>query len=206
MVIAATNASVSTAASNAVTSGSNAASTAETNATAAGQLAGLNAATSASNAQTTANSALNGVTAINNTTSSLENPTTFTPTSAAGSGNGLHLGSDKMGYIFDSTWKTYMDNSGNFYLGGDSNGALSWNNSTDQLVITGSIFAENGIFSGVVSGSQIQGGNITIGGGNFAVNSDGFLSASDASIGGTINSTDATLGAAWIVDADRNYF
>ena len=71
---------------------------------------------------------------------------------------------------------------------------LSWNNSTDQLVITGSIFAENGIFSGVVSGSQIQGGNITIGGGNFAVNSDGFLSASDASIGGTINSTDATLG------------
>ena len=51
---------------------------------------------------------------------SLVNPTTFTPTTPAGTSNGLHLGSDKMGFVDGGTYKTYMDNAGRFYLGGTS--------------------------------------------------------------------------------------
>lgn len=52
------------------------------------------------------------------------------------SGSGLFLGSDHLGYYASGAWKTYMDNSGNFYLGGTS-GALQWNGST--LTVTGVI-------------------------------------------------------------------
>ena len=78
---------------------------------------------------------------------------------------------------------------------------LSWNNSTDQLVITGSIFAENGIFSGTVSGSSIEGGQINIIGGTFSVDGSGSMVATNAVISGEITSNDATLGG-WIVDSD----
>ena len=63
------------------------------------------------------------------------------------------------------------------YLGGDTTEPLSWNNSTDQLVITGSIFAENGIFSGTVSGSSIEGGQINNNGGTFSVDGSGSMVA-----------------------------
>ena len=92
-----------------------------------------------------------------------------------------------------------MDDDGNFYLGGDSNGALSWNNSTDELVITGSIFAENGIFSGVVSGSSIQGGTMEIGDG-FLVSAEGSMTASGASISGSFNIEGGKLGS-WVVES-----
>ena len=78
----------------------------------------------------------------NSATGSLVNPTTFTPTTAAGTSDGLHLGSDKMGFVSSGTYKTYMDNSGNFYLGGTS-GALTWTNNTDTLNITGNITISN---------------------------------------------------------------
>lgn len=52
------------------------------------------------------------------------------------SGAGLYLGSDYLGYYDSSNWKTYMDSSGNFYLGG-SGGDLQWNGTT--LSITGVI-------------------------------------------------------------------
>lgn len=45
--------------------------------------------------------------------------------------SGLYLSSTGLGYINAGVWKTYMDNTGNFYLGG-SNGvgsALTWNGS-----------------------------------------------------------------------------
>ena len=95
--------------------------------------------TNAGNAQSTADAATGsaaaaqaGVDSINATSSSLENPTTFTPTTAAGTSDGLHLGSDKMGYVSSGTYQTYMDNSGNFYLGGTS-GALTWTAGTSTL-------------------------------------------------------------------------
>ena len=49
---------------------------------------------------------------------------------------GLYLGADYMGYFSSGEWITYLDNAGNFYLGGTS-GALQWNGST--LSIVGSI-------------------------------------------------------------------
>ena len=151
------------------------------------------------------NSVSSSVSIINDSTSSFSTPTTFTPSTPANTSTGLHLGSDKMGY-YNGGWKTYMDVNGNFYLGGDTNGALSWNNSTDQLVITGSIFAENGVFSGTVSGSAIQGGTVTgatLSGGiinvpasspNFTVSSGGILTATGATISGNITATQGTFG------------
>ena len=68
----------------------------------------------------------------NDQTSSLINPTTFTPTTAAGTSDGLHLGSDKMGFVSASVYRTYMDDEGNFYLGGTS-GALTWNGTNLNL-------------------------------------------------------------------------
>lgn len=73
---------------------------------------------------------------------------------AAPSGSGLFLGSDKMGYFTAGAWTTYMDNAGNFYLGGTS-GALQWNGSTLTISAT---LSGNG--AGITS---ISGGNITTG-------------------------------------------
>ncbi len=60
-------------------------------------------------------------------------------------GSGLFLGADHLGYYVGGVWKTYMDNAGNFYLGGTS-GALQWNGTT--LAITGSITATTGSIGG----------------------------------------------------------
>ena len=58
---------------------------------------------------------------------------------------GLYLGADYMGYHNGSGtvagWKTYMDNAGNFYLGGTS-GSLQWNGS--NLAISGSVTITGG--------------------------------------------------------------
>jgi len=51
-------------------------------------------------------------------------------------GTGLFLDATHLGYYDTNAWKTYMDSSGNFYLGGSS-GALQWNGTT--LSITGVI-------------------------------------------------------------------
>ena len=66
------------------------------------------------------------------------------------SGSGLYLGTDHMGFYNGSAWKTFTDNSGNFYLGGTS-GKLVWNAGTDSLSITGSITLENTISSSNIS-------------------------------------------------------
>jgi len=52
------------------------------------------------------------------------------------SGAGLYLSSTNLGYYDGGDWKTYMDNSGNFYLGGTS-GKFQWVASTDTLTISG---------------------------------------------------------------------
>jgi len=76
------------------------------------------------------------------------------PHTATPSGSGLFLGSDHLGYYASAAWKTYMDNTGGFYLGGSS-GALQWNGTS--LTITGTL-AGNG-----ASITSIAGGNITTG-------------------------------------------
>lgn len=91
---------------------------------------------------------------------------------SAGGIAGLYLGSDFLGYYNGSAWKTYMDNSGNFYLGGTS-GSLQWNGST--LTING-----GGTFSGALSAAS----------GTFT----GTLSAATGSFSGAVTSTSGTIG------------
>jgi hypothetical protein len=64
--------------------------------------------------------------------------------------SGLYLNGSCMGYWSSASggaWKSYMDNSGHFYLAGTGTDSLTWNGAT--LVINGS-----GAFSGEVSASQ----------------------------------------------------
>ena len=72
------------------------------------------------------------------------------PTHAAapGTGTGLFLGCDYMGYYNGSAWKTYMDNAGKFYLTG-TNGGLAWNGT--DLVVCGTVCATAGCFSGTIN-------------------------------------------------------
>jgi hypothetical protein len=76
--------------------------------------------------------------------SALFDLTTFTPSTA-----GLYLGSTNMGY-YNGGWKTYMDDDGNFFLSGTSNG-LSWNAGTDTLTVNG-----QGNFTGTVTAGGVQ--------------------------------------------------
>lgn len=56
--------------------------------------------------------------------------------------SGLFLGSTYLGYYNGSAWKTYMSNTGNFYLSGTGTQGLSWDGST--LNITGVINITSG--------------------------------------------------------------
>ena len=131
----------------------------------------------------------------NSQTSSLINPSTYsfgpsatyqltTPTVSA---SGLYLGNQYLGY-YNGGWKTFMGDNGSFYLGGTA-GALQWDGGSN-LVISGSIYAENGTFSGNVDGATISGGTINIGSGNFTVDGSGNVDVSstiDLAAGGDIN-------------------
>ena len=65
-------------------------------------------------------------------------------------GAGLYLGGDYLGYYDSSNWKTYMDNAGNFYLGGVS-GSLQWNGTTLSIV---GIITVSATSSGIASFSD----------------------------------------------------
>jgi len=74
------------------------------------------------------------------------------PHATAPTGAGLWLGSSYLGYYDGAAWKTYMDSSGKFYLGGVG-GALQW---------TGAALTISATLSGNGSGiTSIDGGNIT---------------------------------------------
>lgn len=68
-------------------------------------------------------------------------------TSITPSGAGLYMDANYLGYYDGSGWKTYMDNSGNFYLGG-TGGALGWVAATNALTI-----ANGTVNSGVIRSS-----------------------------------------------------
>ena len=135
------NAATTTDVGNSVTSGSNAATNAAASASAAqtaGETAAANAAASASAAQDTADG-------INANTGSLINPASYSfgsvlPLASGTAATGLNLTSDYLGYYDGMHWKSYMSNTGGFYLGG-SMGALQWDGSTlaisGEVVITG---------------------------------------------------------------------
>lgn len=71
----------------------------------------------------------------------------------APSGSGLYLSSTNMGFYNGSVWKTYMDNAGNFYLGGTS-GALTWAAGSNTLTITNGTIT-SGIVQTSASGQRI---------------------------------------------------
>ena len=140
---------------------------------------------SAATAQTAANTANNTITNNSAAWSAGEaNPTTFTPTSPAGTGDGLHLGNNRLGFIKDSTWKTYMDNSGNFYLSGTNAGAnspLSFAGDTGLLTVTA---------GATIGGWTIGANHIGISAtatadntyGDFTLGSSGYISADEFKI------------------------
>jgi hypothetical protein len=120
-----------------------------TGGTAGSALTNLNAATSSvntsiSNINTTTSNLQTQVTAVGAYTRSIatnDNGLVTLSLPATPAGAGLYLGSQYLGY-YNSGWKTYMDNSGNFYLNG-TNGYLQWNRSSDTLGIKGDITATN---------------------------------------------------------------
>ena len=59
---------------------------------------------------------------------------------------GLYLGNTNLGY-YNSGWKTYMDDDGNFLLAG-TNGSLNWNAASDTLSIQGTVDATDGEIAG----------------------------------------------------------
>jgi hypothetical protein len=67
----------------------------------------------------------------------------------APSGKGLYITTGSMGYYDSLGWKTYIDNTGNFYFGGDSTNYISWNGTA--LDIRGSLNADD-INAGTLTG------------------------------------------------------
>jgi len=61
----------------------------------------------------------------------------------APSGDGLYLSSTNLGFYQSGNWRTYMDNEGNFFLGGAA-GKLQWISNTNTLVVNGVISLAEG--------------------------------------------------------------
>jgi hypothetical protein len=122
------------------------------------------AATAASNAQGTANSANATAIAVDgkvftDSTGKLSRTPSLTS-------SGLFLGSEFLGYYNGSNWKTYMSNTGNFFLSGAGTNGLSWNGTT--LSITGEISVTGG---NAATTTQVN-GKISAGGAASDVNSN----------------------------------
>lgn len=63
---------------------------------------------------------------------------------------GLYLGSQYLGYHDGQDWNAYLDEAGNFYLGGETGGALKFTQATGNLNVTGIVSASAGQFGGWV--------------------------------------------------------
>jgi Domain of unknown function (DUF1983) len=121
---------------------------------------------------------------------------------AAPSGSGLFLGQDFLGYYTGGSWRTYMDSSGNFYLGGVS-GALQWNGSTLTIVgggiFSGALSAASGTFAGSLSAATgTFAGSLSAATGSFA----GSLSAASGSFTGALSGATGTFSGS--VDVGTN--
>jgi hypothetical protein len=114
-----------------IEAGGNAASTTDaTNAALSGSNAATNAATSASAVDAKV---------FTDSTGKLSK----TPSATA---SGLYLGSTYLGYYNGTDWKTYMSNTGNFYLSGTGTNSLTWNGSA--LSINGSLTTSDATIGG----------------------------------------------------------
>jgi hypothetical protein len=68
----------------------------------------------------------------------------------APSGSGLYLSGTNLGFYDSSAWKTYMDNTGNFYLGGVT-GKLQWIAGSNTLTIDG-----GAVVNGTITAATIK--------------------------------------------------
>ena len=115
----------------------------------------------ASTAQGTANTAINNAATAQstaNTANTTANTALGRTVDAAGkivfnptpSGSGLFMNATNLGYYDGGSWKTYMQNNGNFFLSGSGSNGLSWDGTT--LTVNG-----DGNFTG-----QFTAGNINL--------------------------------------------
>jgi len=105
------------------------------------------------NEKTGAGRAYSGLDSSNRLVTAVIPGTAVTPSTA-----GLFIGSTNMGYHNGTVWKTYMDNCGNFYLGGSAVGGcgLAWNATSNCLTVCGCITSGAGRIGGWnITGSQI---------------------------------------------------
>ncbi len=175
-----------------------------------------NAAASASLAQGSADAAQGSAdtanTSISNNSAAWAageaNPTSYA-FGASNSGNrfalassiaqsGLNLNSSFLGYHNGTEFQTYIANNGDFFLSG-SQGGLTWDASTEELVVRGS-----GTFTGTLSGGSVIGGTLSVPAltnPKFHVDVDGNMTAQDANISGSFNIEAGTLGG-WVIDPE----
>ena len=67
-----------------------------------------------------------------------------------------------MGYASNGTWSTYMDSNGDFFLkGADAASYLTWDSSSNQLSVTGSINATGGTLTEITNGQALNQGAST---------------------------------------------
>lgn len=135
---------------------------------------------------------------------------------AAPSTTGLYLGSNYMGY-YNSGWQTYMDSSGNFYLGGSS-GPLTWAAAGSLLTIGNWNVSGTSIYTGIedYSGYTANAGDMTlysdgsdasIHAYNFYIDSSGNIAAKGGTISGwyiwdtSLTSLSGTVGLSSLVTA-----
>ena len=110
------------------------------------------------------------------------------------------LGNDAGGAGVDGIYidaNDYWYANGNFSFG---NGGVTWNGTT--LTISGNIVGSD-ISGGSISGTSLTGGSLNIPSAisaKFSVDSDGNMTAQDASIEGTVNIQQGSIGG-WVVDS-----
>ena len=124
-------------------------------------------------------------------------------------GAGLYFGSDKMGFYSGSDWKTYMDNDGNFYLGGSAAGCgLAWNATTNCLTVCGCITSCEGTIGGwnfnanclhsnnilINNNGSIYSNNYVAGSAGWCINGAGAAEFSNVTVCGTICSCAGNVG------------
>ncbi len=121
-------------------------------------------------------------------------------------GSGLFLGVDRMGYFASGAWRTYMDNSGQFFLGAGGTG-LSWNGSVLNIngggTFSGALSAATGTFGGTLTSGSLLTGSVDIGSGFRRIQLDSSVSRWGSSGPGIIEFTGtANLYARFTGSAD----
>ena len=134
---------------------------------------------------------------------------------------GLYTGNEYFGYWNGTSWKSYIDSSGNMVLTGSSgNMGMAWNVSQNALSIDGRVVARSGLIGGWgVNLTQLSSSNV-VGGGDdvfttsgMIIGSTGYISAQNfkiasngnASFSGSITGGNITIGTApSVFKADLN--